>query len=513
MVAVGGQSDASAAETAAALVRDPRRQRLLVAGAAAALAVVFVAALAPLWPALHSQWINVSTYSHGYLLAAMAAWLVWWGWRTRPPSLVTADWRFLPVLAGVLGALALMEVLFLNVPRLFLVPPLIVACAGLGFGREAALRTLGPAMLLYFALPVWEAINWILQSMTTAAVTPALATTGVPVFIEGNFVTIPAGRFEIAEGCSGLKYLITALSLASFYALAFLPGWRRRALLITAAAGLAILSNWVRVYSVILVGHLSEMQSGLVDDHKAFGWIVFIVFLLPVMWLARRLEAQPPREASSESEAPHRGSVRTVAVVAGVVVASVLLAGTRAGIASMSSPAAGARVGVPELADGGAFQPAGASPWQPVFANAVESRAAAAGVTPSVEVYRAVYPWQDREHRLIAYGNTFVPERWQPVAQRRIAVPAADAALEVQELEGHLARGRRLVWGWYWVAGEPAAGALEAKLLELKGLLSGRRDAMAAAVSTECELDDCEAARARLGEFLESSVQCLRWTP
>jgi EpsI family protein len=400
-------------------------------------------------------------------------------------------------------------------------PPLLVAGVGAVFGRTAAMRVLWPALLIYCALPVWAAINGALQSMTRIAVSWALDATQVPAYIEGNFVSIPSGTFEIAEGCSGLKYLVIATALSVFYAVGFLPTWRRRIGLIAVAMAAAIVSNWLRVYAVILVGHLSEMQHALVDDHRTFGWVLFMAFTAPVLWLAHRLEMRPVRNAVPEAEAEAEaedvsGFVDARRVIAGVVVATLLLAGARIGIAAVERAGAEVRTGAqtPELTAAAFARPEHASAWQPLFVNAAEARAVLADVVPHVEIYLGAYAWQDQTHRLIAYGNAFIPaDTWRPIGNGVVTVSLGDGALEVRELEGRLGGRRRLVWGWYWVAGSPATGSLEAKLLELKGLLSGRRDAAAVAVSTECEPDDCDAARARLAETIQGSMDHLRWQP
>ena len=73
----------------------------------------------------------------------------------------------------------------------------IAAVGGLAIARASAF----PVGYLYFAVPVWSLVNTPLQSLTTAAVTVVLRVTGIPAYVEGNFVHIPVGTFEIAGGC------------------------------------------------------------------------------------------------------------------------------------------------------------------------------------------------------------------------------------------------------------------------------------------------------------------------
>jgi EpsI family protein len=460
--------------------------------ALASLLVVAAAALAPLWVTLHTQWTDVAMYRHGYVLAAMSGWLAWRALRADAIS-VSPNWLYVLPLAALLALLIAMELLYLNVPRTFLIPPLAVAVAGLVFGHAAATRLCWPAVLLYGALPVWSVINGVLQSLTTTVVSRALAAANVPAFIEGNFVHLPAGVFEIAEECSGLRYLVVAVTLALFYALAFVHDWRGRAWLVAVGAAAAIVGNWVRVYVIILAGHLTDMQHYLVaGSHSGFGWVIFAVFLIPVLWVARALDTPRPNVRPALRSRNPAGP----RVLAAALLASLLIAAPR--VAVIASSTGDAEAVVPT---GGALPIGGASAWRPSFANAIEEQALYDEQGGPVELYRADYPRQDATHRVIAYGNRFVPPAWQAIAERRRTVNGHDAAFEVVELEGYLGGRRRIVWGWYRVAGSPVIGSGTAKLLELKGLFTGSRAAAAIAVSSVCDID-CETARERLTAFI-----------
>lgn len=480
-----------------------------VAVAALLLSAALALALAPLGPVLHSQWTEVATYSHGYLLLPVIAWLIWRVCRTRPPPIVRPDWWYALPLAIVLALLALLEVLYLNVPRLFLLPPLLIACTAFVFGRASGAIVFWPLVLLYSALPVWEAINGFLQSLTTYVVSAVLQATAVPAFIEGNFVRLPSGVFEIAEDCSGLKYLITGMALALISALAFLTKWRQRTILLAVTLLSLLVCNWVRVYVVILVGYRTEMQHSLVAEHTALGWILFVVFMAPIMWLM--LRSEPPSKDSESSSRPPT-SIESRNVIVAAVVAALLLGIMRATEAALLDAGAPSPGRLAILGDGHEV-PTSASPWQPQFRNAHELRAQFPSGSTTVEVFVAAYPRQDANHRVIAYENSFVPESWRPVAERRRHVATRDTMFEVNELEGYIDGTRRLVWGWYSVAGEIAAWPLRAKVLELEGLFAGRRDAAAIAVSTECSLDDCKAARMQLETFVVNDLRIAEWQP
>lgn len=74
-----------------------------------------------------------------------------------------------------------------------------------------------PAAFLIFIFPFWGILVPLLQNIPVAAVTYMMSFTGVPTYIEAEMITIPAGVFEIADGCSGLRYMIVSLAIGSLF--------------------------------------------------------------------------------------------------------------------------------------------------------------------------------------------------------------------------------------------------------------------------------------------------------
>ena len=299
----------------------------------AALAIVATAGafgLASSLALLHYNWtLWYASSEHGYLVLAASLWIAVTAWRANPPRSLRPDWWALLPLGALITLLGGLELMYINNSRLLLLPPLVLSVVALVFGRESAKRLFLPAMFLYFALPQWWIINGLLQSVTTSIVTFALGVTRVPAFVEGNFVHLPAGTFEIASGCSGLNYLQVGTALAAFYALMHLRNWRHGLVLLGVAAVAALVSNWIRVYSIVLVGHLSDMQHYLItQEHHTFGWLLFLVSMSPVLVVALRLERREARwrPADPVAERPMVPSaVPNRIVLAAVAAAAVLL--------------------------------------------------------------------------------------------------------------------------------------------------------------------------------------------
>jgi EpsI family protein len=482
--------------------------------AVVALAIVAGAAalgLASSLALLHSNWTAwYGPAEHGYLVLAASLWLALTTWQANPPAALRPDWWALLPLGTLVLLLLGLELVFINNARLLLLPPLLLATVALVFGRDAAKRLVWPALFLYFALPQWAVLNGFLQNLTTTAVTYAVRWTGVPAFVDGNFVHLPSGTFEIASGCSGLNYLQAGTALAAFHGLLSLSTWRSRLVVLAAAAGVAVAFNWIRVYAVILVGHLSEMQHYLItNEHHTFGWVLFMAAMVPVYLFAARVERQEPVTAQSPgSRADVLPPPSRLVVPAAITAAALLLLPT----AMMPASAIDAppETKLPAALGSEARGPV-SSGWSPVFANSLEDSAAYHGDSPAVEVYRAVYPQQDSDHRLLSPGNNFLGAGFRLLEEQRRSVALGDGAtLELTEYRGTLQQRPRVVWAWYWVAGARVAGGLEGRVANLRGLLHGRRDGLAIAVAADC-VPECNAAVTRLRAFLAYHEPALRW--
>jgi EpsI family protein len=503
----GAEGEAPLDETGAA----GRRWRSLWPAPVALLVLIAGAGvgMAPVWEGLHEHWTTAWVYTHGYLVLAMAVWLGWWVWTRNPPARLAPDWWWLLPVVGLVGLLALMELVFLNVPRLYLVPPLAFAVAALVMGRTAAQRLIPALLVLSFAIPYWDVLERPLQLLTIAAVGIALRAGDVPTIIAGDLVRLPVGTFQIAGGCAGVNYLVVGMVLTAFYGLAFLSTWRRRLLLFAVAVVVGMFANWIRVYVIIVAGYVTGMQHYLVQvDHLAFGWAVFSVAFLPVLWLGFRLE----RPALAPRRPPPQRRAWSPAVIGAAAAAALVLAGPRLAVSPSSSEDLSVGTRLPDTTAAGEVRGDAGSPWRGSFRNGQEDRATYYGTASPVNVYRAVYPRQDRDHRLIWYGNSFTGEGWRTIRQRALSARLGGGQAHVLEQEGEFEGERRLMWSWYTVAGATTIDALDARMLYVRGLLTGRRDAVATAVSVACG-DTCDSARERIAQFVAGSAESLRWEP
>jgi exosortase A len=456
------------------------------------------------WQSLAGRWVQWTFgYDHGWLIAALSAWLVW-----RERDALAAGrpwWPGLLLVGGAAFGWLVARAADVSLGQEVMLPVLLWAAALTAFGRAAARALAFPLAFLYFAVPIWDFVNPLLRTATTLVSGALLDLTGVPALIEGNLVTIPAGRFEIAAGCAGVAFFMTAGALAALYGHLHYDGhWARRVLLLAVALAGAMLLNWVRVYVVILAGHLTDMQHYLVRvDHYNFGWGLFVLALVPFYAFARRLEPvdateRGPTSAARATTAPAARAAAAVAALAVMAVAP--LAWQRTSSATPNST----MLVTPTWPSGtwqleARTEDTGFGAWRPAYVGTdAEHGATFRKGAALVDLWVIRYATQAQGKELVYYENYIAaPEAWRVESTRPVpgAAPARDTTLV------GFGDDRRLVRWWYEVGGRRSASDLTAKLHQVPARLTGRHEAALIAFSAECAGEDCTAAATALDDF------------
>jgi exosortase A len=463
------------------------------------IAVITVLVLLACWPtslALHEVWTSWDDmpYTHGYVIALICAWLVWRNGRGfvpadrahRAPALVALLVTGLAWVFSVRAGVATVQWLLL--------PLLMLLSIWAAAGQATARRNLFPLAYLYFAMPVWGVVQSILLWGTVYVVRGLLTLAGVPAHFVGNSVQIPAGTFEIAGGCSGLHYTVVALAIAALMGELRDDDWRGRLKLLAIAGTLAVVTNWARVFIIILAGHFTHMQHYLVaQSHESFGWILFAVAMTAFFVLERRMPvgaARPRLPLRSPQRSP-----ASAAFVVGVAGALAVVSALQ-WLSARPARAATVRITLP-----GWSESPSAGGWEPVVQRA-DAQRVTAYVSPRGQlVERREYQFLSQTHKkeLGAYGNNYLGGM-RALATRTESVASQPMVVhEVSDAQGVL----WLVAAGYRVGGLQFASPLPAQIryaaLSLRNLRS--EAASLTLLRTAC-MPDCRAAQAVLDSFL-----------
>jgi exosortase len=163
---------------------------------------------------------------------------------------------------------------------------LVIVIAGLvlGFGGWKLLAEMRFALfVLLLAIPipaiVFAQITLPLQMLAAKLASALLPHFGVPVLREGNVLELPAMSLEVAEACSGIRSLMSLVTLSIFYGY-FLERrmWQRVALAL-ASVPIAIAANAVRLLGTGLCVQYWDPQKAMGFFHEFSGWVIFLVSL------------------------------------------------------------------------------------------------------------------------------------------------------------------------------------------------------------------------------------------
>lgn len=456
-------------------------------------------------------WYVSNTYSHGFLILPISLWLVWMR-RNRLILLLPAPtaWGLAP-LAGLafgwlLGNLASVRV----VEELAFVAILPVLIWTL-LGTSTAWAMFFPLAFLLFAVPMGEDLVPPLQDLTAAFAVRGLELVGVPVVLEGRYLSVPSGTWEVAEACAGVRYLIAMVALGSAFAVLAYHSWRRRLPFLAASIVVPVLANGARAFGIVLIGHLSNNRLAAGVDHIIYGWIFFGVVMTLLFAVGWRWREEPlggggePRALEGLSNGDSSpASLRRWLVVAGlallVLSAAPLMArrladaGETPQISLAEPPVSPPWVSLEEYA----------GRWHPRFRGAsAEVIRTFTSAEQQVHVFVAYYAdhWEDAE--LISGANQlYDPTNWRRLAEGTAQIAVEGQTISIHETVLRSGQSTRLIWSWYWVDGEFTASPYRAKYLQVRAkLLGGSRASAVVAVGADFSPDKSDAANA-LQDFL-----------
>ncbi len=479
---------------------------------ASALTLSVLALLtAVFWPTFYSMaeiWERSETFAHGYLIFPITAWLIW---RRRD---VLAQIQPRPDLRGLIGlALAgagwlLADAGSVNVVAQYAFIAMLITTVWTLLGAAFARATLFPLMFLFFAVPVGEFLIQPLMGVTADFTVMMLQATGIPVYREGMFFSIPSGDWSVVEGCSGLRYLIASMTLGVLYAYLTYRSWKRRLLFSIAALIVPVFANSGRAYMIVMIAHLSDMKLALGVDHYIYGWAFFGVVMLLLFWIGGfwREDDAPEPEVATPAAAVRGGvAVRPLLPVA---LAALVIAGLWPAYATWLSSRALPTLPTLQVESQGGWQSGAVfTTWTPHWVGAdrqLRQPYSQAGRQVMLELNYYVTQRQDAE--LINSQNYMIKQKnpmWSNIGETLATVQIGGLARQVRQAKMRGVDGQRLlVWQWNLVNQRSTVNDQLAKLiLAYDRLRLSRDDGLSVLIATPYDDSGIEAAAATLARF------------
>lgn len=145
-----------------------------------------------------------------------------------------------------------------------------------------------PYFFAAIALPFWHIVNPLFQKLSYLAAAYFFSLTTIPHYSNNLSIEFASGVFVVDPGCSGIRYLLSGLTISALYVYLYVDKWNARFIGVSALLVMALIGNWIRIIAIILIGYFSEMKNPIVNDHDNFGWVLFGVILLFWFYIMNR---------------------------------------------------------------------------------------------------------------------------------------------------------------------------------------------------------------------------------
>ena len=248
---------------------------------------------------LVSAWMTDDNYSHGFFIVPLALYFAWerrqrfFAAPSQPSNagLVLVAGSILLLAAGILGA-------ELFISRLSILGALAGTLLFLfGWKRVRVLVFPLAFLLLMIPLPaiIFNQIAFPLQLTASQVGEMTITAANVPVLREGNLLILPHTTLEVAEACSGIRSLISLLTLGIVFGYFTDSRPWVRLLIALSTVPVAILSNGMRVAGTGIAAHHFGPAAAEGFFHEFSGWLLFAVAFLMMLGVQRLLlRALPP---------------------------------------------------------------------------------------------------------------------------------------------------------------------------------------------------------------------------
>jgi exosortase D (VPLPA-CTERM-specific) len=246
-------------------------------------AAVGLVTLWPFWDGLRQLWIWWEASpddNFGMLIPPIAAFLVWQQKDRLERIPFTGSWWGLVVIlfGGALLFLGQLGTILSLVQYACVITLCGVALAFLGW---PAFRIIAiPLLTLFFMVPfpqfVMANLSTGLQLLSSKIGVFFMRLLGISVFLEGNVIDLGGYKLQVAEACSGLRYLFPLMTLGFLIAYFYKGALWKRIVLFLSSIPITVLMNSLRIGIIgVTVEHWgARMAEGFL--HAFQGWMIFM---------------------------------------------------------------------------------------------------------------------------------------------------------------------------------------------------------------------------------------------
>lgn len=259
-------------------------------------AVLLILLYLPVVNKLVKQWLNDPNYRHGLLIPVVLIFLVRRKWDIIKEN---SPYRSSPAAAFILlavasllliGGTAASELFTSRLSLVLFIIGMLILLAGPGLIRILAAES----ALLFLMIPlpyiIYYRLTFPLQLLSARLSSVILKALQLSVIRKGNIIVLPKYTLEVVAACSGLRSLLTMVTLGVIMAAAASYSAGRKILLVACSVPVAVAANTFRLVVTALGAQLAgpDFADGIL--HQISGLMVFgsgLAMLLIINWMLK----------------------------------------------------------------------------------------------------------------------------------------------------------------------------------------------------------------------------------
>jgi exosortase D (VPLPA-CTERM-specific) len=245
---------------------------------------VAVLSVWPFWDGLSvmwSSWIGTPEYSHCLLIPPIAAFLIYQQRDRLEKMTFSGSWWGVALIAfsGALLVLGQLGTLYIIVQYAYVLSLYGLVLAFLGWPASRLIAM--PLLILLFMIPMpaffLNNLSTKLQLVSSQIGVAFIRLFGVSVFLEGNVIDLGGYKLQVADACSGLRYLFPLMTIGFLMAYFYKGTIWKRLLVFLSSIPITVIMNSIRVGIIgVMVEHWgTAMAEGFL--HEFQGWIIFMI--------------------------------------------------------------------------------------------------------------------------------------------------------------------------------------------------------------------------------------------
>jgi exosortase D (VPLPA-CTERM-specific) len=227
------------------------------------------------------MWVNTPEYSYGLLIPPVAAFLVWQQKDRLEHIRFVGSWVGVGVVlfGGLILLMGQLGTVYTLVQYAYLVTLYGLTLSFLGWPGFRLLAM--PQLILLFMIPLPQFVLFNLSSelqlLSSQLGVAFMRLFNVSVFLEGNVIDLGGYKLQVADACSGLRYLFPLMTIGFLMAYFYKGALWKRFFLFLSSIPITLLMNSLRVGIIGIT--VERWGIGMAEGflHEFQGWMVFML--------------------------------------------------------------------------------------------------------------------------------------------------------------------------------------------------------------------------------------------